>query len=201
MDKINLPLDSIEPLFKKIGDLTRLQRILICVAAVVVIVAVFAFFFYKPKIDKMSRLQSKIEKQEKKLARTKRNAREFAEYKKKIEDAKAQFEVVSRALPNKEEIPSLLTGISQAGKSSGLNFVLFQPQSEKKEGFYAKIPINMELSGTYHDLGEFFDKLAGMSRIVNVDNFALDKQSNNRLKISCQALTYKFIEQSDKEKK
>ncbi|MGM0453219.1 MAG: type 4a pilus biogenesis protein PilO [Thermodesulfobacteriota bacterium] len=201
MDKINLSLDSIEPFFKKIADLTRLQRILICVAAVVVIVAVFVFFFYKPKYEEMGRLQSNIEKQEKKLARTKRNAKEFAKYKKKIEDARAQFEEVSRALPNKEEIPSLLTGISQAGKSSGLNFLLFQPQSEKKEGFYAKIPISMELSGTYHELGEFFDKLAGMSRIVNVDSFALDKQADNRLKISCRALTYKFIEQSDKKKK
>lgn len=201
MNKINLSLDKIEPFFKKIADLTQLQRILISAGAVVVIVAVFGFFFYKPKFDEMSRLKSQIEKQENKLAKTKRSAREFAKYKKKIEDAKAQFTVVSRALPDKEEIPSLLTGISQAGKSSGLKFLLFEPQPEKKEGFYAKIPIKMDLSGTYHDLGGFFDKLAGMSRIVNVDNFDIAKQSNNRLKISCRALTYKFIEQSDKKKK
>ena len=194
-------MDKIEPFFRKIADLSKLQRILICAGTVVVIVAVFGFFFYKPKFDDMSRLKSEIEKQENKLAKTKRNAREFAKYQKKIEDAKAQFAVVSRALPNKEEIPSLLTSISQAGKSAGLKFLLFEPQSEKKEGFYAKIPIKMNLSGTYHELGGFFDKLAGMSRIVNVNNFDIKKQSNNLLKISCQALTYKFIEKSDKKKK
>lgn len=80
---------------------------------------------------------------------------------------------------------------------------MFEPREEKKQDFYAEIPINMQLSGSYHDLGEFFDKLAGMSRIVNVKEFEMtskDVMSTN-LNIDCTAETYKFIESSGEDNK
>jgi len=196
MKKIEFSLNALEPAIKKLSDLTRIQRILICVATVLVVIAAFGFLLYKPKIDDMGKLGKEISEVEEKLKKTKRSASEYAKYHQQIEEAKAQFAVISRALPNTEEIPSLLTSISQAGNTSGLNFNLFQPLSEAKKDFYSEIPIKMELSGTYHDLGTFFDKLARLSRIVNISSCAT-QSINELLTISCTAVTYKFVEQTD----
>ena len=192
MTKNKVAPSSIEQLFQKITDLNRLHRILICVATVVVLVSAFGFFMYKPKIDSMTKLSTNITQAEQKLERTKRSAREYDKYKELMDNARAQFDIISRELPGTEEIPSLLTSISQAGNASGLEFLLFQPQAERPKDFYSEIPIRMELSGKYHELGNFFDRMARLSRIVNIDN-CLTLQQNDLLKISCTALTYKFV--------
>ncbi|MCF8110219.1 MAG: type 4a pilus biogenesis protein PilO [Desulfobacteraceae bacterium] len=200
MKNINISLQGIEPFFQKIGQLTKLQRILISIGAAVVVIVVFGWLFYLPELNRISDLREQIETAQQKLAVVKSKANAYDAVKKEYDEARAQFEIVARALPEKEEIPSLLTGISQAGKASGLNFLLFQPQSEAKKSFYAEIPVKMELAGSYHDLGVFFDRLARLSRIVNVKDFSIAQDSGNspsRLKISCTAVTYKFIEQAD----
>ena len=196
MKKLNLSWDTVEPVIQKISELTKLQRILISAASVVVIVAIFIWLLYMPKFEQMCELQKNIKDYEKKIETTKKSAAEFETYRKKMEAAKVEFAVVARALPSSDEVPSLLTGISQAGKEAGLKFLLFQPQREQKKDFYAEIPIKMELSGSYHDLGMFYDKLAGLSRIVNVKNFSMSEPSKGAasdLKINCTAVTYKFI--------
>ena len=199
MKKIELPLNSIEPLIQKISDLTKVQRIAICVAVVVVVVGIFVYFLYMPKYEEIAKLNKDIKTQEALLKKTKQNAAQFVKYQKLMEEKQAEFNVVSRALPLKREIPSLLINISQYGKAAGLEFLLFEPKAEKKKNFYAEIPVQMKLSGTYHELGVFFDKLASMNRIVNINRFDLEGSSSN-LSISCVAATYKFIESSGEKK-
>jgi type IV pilus assembly protein PilO len=103
-----------------------------------------------------------------------------------MQDAEEQFKIVMRALPEKEEIPTLLTGISKAGKSSGLNFILFQPMPEVKKDFYAEIPVAMEVTGDYHGVAMFFENVAGLNRIVNIRNISMtpaDKKQNTENKM------------------
>jgi type IV pilus assembly protein PilO len=195
MKKIELPLNSIEPLIQKISDLTKIQRIAICVAIVVAVVGSFVYFLYMPKYEEIGKLKKIIADQEALLKKTKQNAQQFAKYQKLMEEKQAEFNVASRALPLTNEVPSLLTNISQHGKDSGLEFLLFKPKKEVKKNFYAEIPVQMKLSGTYHDLGVFFDRLAGMNRIVNISKFDMKgKKRGSLLNISCVAATYKFIE-------
>ena len=202
MKKANLS-NSIEPLFQKIGQLSRLQRILIAVGTGIVIVGIFIYFFCMPQFKEIERLRQEISSSKKELKEIKQKAAQLDHYREKMEAARAKFTIVSRALPLKNEVPSLLTSVSQAGKDSGLSFLLFEPRSEKKQDFYAELPLNMKLSGSYHDLGEFFDKLAHMPRIVNVKHFKLSsgKKSAAELDIECTAETYKFVESSGKNKK
>jgi type IV pilus assembly protein PilO len=210
MKKKQKSREGLEPLFRKIADLTKLQRILICAAVVILLLVIFGFFSYLPKYERIDRLKTDIKSSEQKLSITKRKAAQYESVKKEHEKAKAGFELAARALPDKEEIPSLLTGISQAGKVSGLVFILFQPQAEEIKDFYAEIPVKMELSGKYHDLGSFYDRIARLSRIVNIKDFSIKGDSGNpgnTLKIACTAVTYKFIDQpaaqdkNDKNKK
>jgi type IV pilus assembly protein PilO len=211
--KMAISLDSIEPLIQKISDLTKMQRILLSVLIVALIVGGFVYFLHMPNFDQISKLQKEIAEQQTKLKENKKNADQYASYQKKLEEAQVQFNIAAKALPEKNEVPSLLTSISQVGKDAGLEFLLFKPEPEVLKDFYAELPISMELAGSYHDLGVFFDQLAGMSRIVNINKFEMNapggktqnkvkRQSKGKaegaaegdLSISCTAETYKFVE-------
>jgi type IV pilus assembly protein PilO len=196
MKKLDISLNSIEPLIKQISELTKIQRIIICCVSVALIVGVFVYFLYMPKYEEINKINKVIAEQEETLEKTKKNAAQYAEYQKKLEAAQVKFNIVARALPITDEVPALLTGISQVGKDSGLTFLLFKPENEVRKEFYAELPITMKLSGNYHDLGVFFDQLAGMSRIVNVKLFDMQfpRAGSSTLEIACKAETYKFVE-------
>lgn len=194
MKKLDISLNSIEPLIKQISELTKIQRIIACCVSVALIIGGFVYFLYMPKYEDINKFNQEIAQQQEKLEKTKKSAAQYADYQKKLENAQAKFNVVARALPLKDEVPSLLTGISQAGKDAGLSFLLFKPEPERMKDFYAELPVKMNLSGTYHDLGSFFDHLAGMPRIVNIKKFDMQIANNADLKIACTAETYKFVE-------
>ena len=195
-------IEKSNPVINKLEQLSKVQRIAIWVGVLILLIGVFVYFSYLPKLKKIDQLNANLTKIEKELEVAKRNARQLNEFRKKMQDAEEQFKIVMRALPENEEIPTLLTGISKAGTDSGLNFVLFQPKPDEKKDFYAEIPVAMTVTGDYHGVATFFESVAGLNRIVNIRNIDMkpDKESTN-LTTTCTAVTYKFIEASDAEPK
>jgi type IV pilus assembly protein PilO len=195
-------IEKATPIFEKLEQLSKIQRIAIWAGVMVLLIGGFVYFSYVPKFTKIDRLKASLEKVEKELEIAKKNARQLNEYRKKMQDAEEQFKIVMRALPEKEEIPTLLSGISKAGKESGLNFVLFQPKPEVEKEFYAEIPVAIKVTGDYHGVATFFERVAELNRIVNIRDIdmAPGKESTN-LTTTCTAVTYKFIEASDKPEK
>ena len=190
------------PVFEKLEQLSKVQRIAIWAGLLILLIGAFIYFSYLPKLKQIDKLKVNLAKIEKELEVAKKNARQLNEYRKKMQDAEKQFRIVMRALPEKEEIPTLLTGISKAGKDAGLNFILFQPTPEEKKDFYAEIPVAMKVTGDYHGVATFFENTSMLNRIVNIRNINMkpDKESNN-LTTTCTAVTYKFIEASDAQTK
>ena len=198
---------SIEPFLGKVENLSKAQRILISAALFIVILAVFIYFFYWPKFEKIASLKAELTKIEAKLATAKRNAAGLKKFQAKIKEAEAQFNMAMKKLPEKEEIPSLLTAISDSGQAAGLDFLLFEPKAEKKKEFYAEIPVAMSLRGDYHNLAVFFDQVARLNRIVNIENIKMSRgkkgknssaSSSKALTATCTAVTYKFIDEPPK---
>ena len=200
MDKLkDLFLTKIEPAISKVGELTKLQRYVVFCGTLLVIVFVYGYFFYLPKQEVISGLSKKYEELVKELDATKKKASQLKSYQKKMKEAEVQFQIVQKTLPEKKEIPSLLTAISQAGRDSGLEFLLFQPKKEIKKEFYAEIPVAMKVKGNYHNVALFFDKVSNLSRIVNIRNIKIG--GGKSLNTSCTAVTYRFIEMSEKKSK
>ena len=112
-------------------------------------------------------------------------------------------------LPNEKEIPEILKSISSLGKESNLEFTLFRPKPEVPQQFYAQVPIELSVLGSYHNIGMFFDKVSKLPRIINVVDFNMTRakdvkgRSENEVlvKTSCMFNTYRFIEQKREEKK
>jgi len=181
--------------FAKIEQLSKVQRILIFSSVFIAIIAIFVFLLYKPKLAQISTLKKQLETLEQKLVVAKKNSADLKKFQKKMEEAEVQFKTAMRQLPEKEEIPSLLTSISRSGQDVGLEFLLFEPKSEVRKEFYAEIPVAMQVKGGYHDLAIFFDKVARLSRIVNIKNIKMGRAKDSMdLNTSCTAVTYKFVE-------
>ena len=188
---------SIDPIFEKVEKLSRVQRIAISAVIFGLIAGFFIYFLFWPKFEQINRLNTNLDKLEKKLATAKRNARDLKKFQAKMKEAEAKFQMAMKKLPEKQEIPSLLSSISDSGQQVGLEFLLFEPKAERKKEFYAEIPVAMNIKGDYHNLAVFFDKVARLSRIVNIQNIQIanskDKNSGD-LSTRCMAVTYKFIE-------
>lgn len=194
--------EKVNPVFEKLEQLTKIQRIGIWIGVLVLIVAAFVYFSYLPNFKQIDKLRNKLAKIEKQLEVAKKNARELNAFRKKMQEAEDQFKIVMQALPEKEEIPTLLTGISRAGKDAGLEFILFQPKPERKKDFYAEIPVAIKVIGDYHGVATFFENVAELNRIVNIrDVHMVPDKGSEKLLTNCSAVTYKFLEESEQPKK
>jgi type IV pilus assembly protein PilO len=202
MKKTALTLDALEPFIDKVEKLSRLYRILISAGVFLVFIGVAVFLFYMPKQETIGALEKELAKLDKELQTAKNNAKDLKKFQQKMKDAEDQFKIVMKSLPEKEEIPSLLTSISDSGKDSGLEFLLFQPKAEVQKDFYAEIPVVMKVNGNFHNLATFFDRVARLSRVVNIRDVSINPvKGNMSLTTSCTAVTYKFIESKPAPKK
>ena len=83
------------------------------------------------------------------------------------------FGALLKQLPNRAEVESLLVEINQSGMGRGLQFELFKPGQEVSKDFYAELPINVRLTGSYHDFGAFAGDIGSLSRIVTLNNVSI----------------------------
>jgi type IV pilus assembly protein PilO len=158
-----------------------------------------------PKSNRINELTDRLENLESQLAKAKADASKLAKLQKEYEAARGKFRLVLQLLPDKKEIPSLLENVSSSGRLSGLDFLLFQPNQEVLKDFYAEIPVRINVRGGYHNLALFFDKVARLSRIVNISNIEIRKAKESAseqtiLSASCTATTYRFIEEERRNK-
>ncbi len=191
--------DKLTPVIEKVEKLSTVQRILIYAGTFLLLVGGFAYFSYWPKFQRLSELKTEFEELDAKLTIARKTATQLPRLRQELAGAESRFKTVQRALPEKEEIPSLLTSVSQSGRDVGLEFLLFQPKPEANKEFYAEIPVAIRVQGSYHSVGLFLDRVAHLPRIVNVFDIHMapggdKKESAGNLVTSCTATTYKFVE-------
>lgn len=134
---------------------------------------------------------------QRKLSEVRSIAANIDEFREEIDDLELQLSKVLRQLPDKKEIEVLLTDISNLGKTAGIEIKSFQRRDEVEHGFYAEVPISIEIEGRYHDIARFFDLLADLPRIVNMGSLSIKVASENfestRLKVKGTATTFRFV--------
>ena len=102
-----------------------------------------------------------------------RKAGNLAEYKAQLQEIEKTFGDLLRQLPNKTQVPELLVDVSQTGLASGLEFELFRPGAEVVKEFYAELPIEVRVLGTFTDFGSFVSGLSSLPRIVTVHSIKI----------------------------
>ena len=127
-----------------------------------------------------------------------RKAANYDAYKAQLSQIEQSFGTMLRQLPGKTEIPSLIVDISQTGLAAGLQEKLFVPQSEIPKDFYAEKPIQIRLSGGYHEIGNFVSGIAALPRIVTLHDITITPESPDsydQLSMEVTAQTYRYLDE------
>ena len=130
----------------------------------------------------------------------KKQAIDLDAYRKQLADIEKSFGTLLKQLPSKSEMEALLTDINQAGLGRGLQFELFKPAaSETLSEFYAELPINIRVTGSYHDMGAFASDISKLSRIVllNDVNLTFSNAKDGGLTMDAVAKTYRYLDEEE----
>ncbi|WP_139826492.1 type IV pilus inner membrane component PilO [Derxia lacustris] len=101
---------------------------------------------------------------------------------------------LEKQLPSKAEMDALLSDINQAGLGRGLQFELFKPGASVRQAFYAELPINVRVSGRFHDMGAFVSDIANLPRIVTLGNIEVKTDQTGKLTFDGVARTFRYLD-------
>ena len=185
-------------ILEKMERLPQAYRFGVVGVVFVAVIAVYWFTLYGSQRQELQQVRGQLAQLETRIAESRAVASNLEKFKAKRTELKQELDDALRRLPNSKELPVLLTDITSLGKKSGLEFRSFKPSGETRRGFYAEVPIKIELTGRYHEVGVFFDRLSRLDRIVNISALSFDianaKADDPVLKVSGTATTFRFID-------
>ena len=119
-------------------------------------------------------------------------------HRQQLREIDTQFGALLRQLPNKSQMDALLVDINQAGLGRGLQFELFKPAGqENAREFYAELPIQVRVMGTYHDMGAFASDVGQLSRIVTLNDVSIQAGKDGNLTMDATARTFRYLDEGE----
>jgi type IV pilus assembly protein PilO len=157
------------------------------------------YFLLKDKQVELESLEQKEVELKQAFETKQAKAVNLEAYKEQLAEMKVMFASMLAQLPKKSEVPELLVDVTRTGLINGLEFELFQPQGERAIDFYAELPIQMTVTGNYHQFGEFVSGLASLPRIVTVHDMKLGPLSDKtgKMTMNLTAKTYRYFDDAD----
>ncbi|BCS53490.1 type 4a pilus biogenesis protein PilO [Geobacter sp. SVR] len=190
-----------DPQVEKILKLPTRQKIIILVLASALEAAALVWFLYMPKYDEHQNLKAELTKLQTEIDEKTRISANLPRLQMEYDKLDRELAQALTELPNSKEIPSLLTSITTLGKNAGLEFLVFRPKPESVKDFYAEVPVDISVSGSYYSVANFFAAVSNLPRIVNITNvaFADIKNVNNRVmtRVNCLATTFRFLDKKE----
>jgi type IV pilus assembly protein PilO len=164
-----------------------------------ILIQVAAYFlFWQSQAEEIERGQQEVNKQKDTFLEKKKLAINLEAYKQQRAEIEQAFGALLKQLPNKSEMDALLIDINQAGLGRGLQFELFKPaEKENVTEFYAELPVNIKVTGNYHDLGAFASDVAKMPRIVLLTDLKIDPPKDGVLSMEAIAKTYRYLDEEE----
>ena len=169
-------------------------RILCAIGAIVGVLIVGWYFYWSNQFNELSTGQQ----QELTLKDDYRNKVQQSVNLEGLRKQKIQVEhfvsALEKQLPSKAEMDALLSDINQAGLGRGLQFDLFRPGQAVPKDYYAELPIEVRLTGSYHDMGAFASDIAHLSRIVTLNNLSINTNKDGLLTLEVIAKTFRYLD-------
>jgi len=189
--------------------LSTTKKVSILVALLGAIAGLYLYTFFIPQQDELKVAKGELSKLSKELNVSRAITRDLQKFKEQVDKLNEELKNALTQLPNEKEIPEILKNISSLGRESNLEFTLFRPKPEVPQQFYAQVPIELVVLGSYHNIGIFFDKVSKLPRIINVVDFNMTRAKDVKgksepeilVRTSCMINTYRFIEKKSEEKK
>ena len=168
------------------------------------IVAVFVGLFYWqiviPKQEEIDGLEQKLQDLQVELQKAEAFAARYDEFKEELRIVDLKLKDALKKLPEKREIPNLLDQINESVIDAGLVISLFKPAGQNPKEFYSEVPVDIQVSGGYHNFAMFADVISKMERIVTLRDIKLSpSQGGNELNIVCKAITFRQAAPSEEQ--
>jgi type IV pilus assembly protein PilO len=185
---------------KDVGAWPVLPRAAALLALFVAILAAGWGFEWNDQLETLSARQQDEQKLRDEFVTKKTQAVNLDLYTQQLNEIDRSFGALLKQLPNKAEVESLLIEINQSGMGRGLQFELFKPGSEIVKDFYAELPINVRLTGTYHDFGAFAGDIGRLSRIVTLNNISITaspQAKDGTLVLDAVTKTFRYLDEEE----
>ncbi len=196
-----------EILIDKIMSWPKWQRALAWVGSLVLIVWLFWWLSYSGLVKELKTMQEERARLISQINTEERLARELPRARAAVQELDRQLREVMKELPDKAEIPTLLSSISGLAKDAGLDVSLFKPKPEVIQDFYAEVPVAISVEGGFHQVATFFDEVGRLDRIVNLSDIIMidpvvqiekKEVKEVRLKTSCTATTFRYLDEAER---
>ena len=185
---------------KDVGAWPLAPRIAVLVGLFALILIAGWWFWWSEQLDTLAQRQQNELKLKEEYVAKKAQAVNLDLYVQQLNEIDRSFGALLKQLPNKSEVESLLVEINQSGMGRGLQFELFKPGPEVVKDFYAELPINVRLTGSYHDFGAFAGDIGRLSRIVTLNNISIaanPQAKDGTLVLDAVTKTFRYLDDEE----
>jgi len=183
-----------------VGTWPLAPRLATLVGLFILILAGGWWFLWNEQLETLTAREQEEVKLKDEFIAKKTQAANLDLYRQQLNEIDRSFGALLRQLPSKSEIEALLVEVNQSGMGRGLQFELFKPNQEIVKDFYAELPINVKLTGQYHDFGAFAADIARLSRIVTLNNISITgsaQAKDGALAMDAVAKTFRYLDEEE----
>ncbi|TAN45120.1 MAG: hypothetical protein EPN22_03755 [Nitrospirae bacterium] len=182
------------------------QKKILMILPPVLIIGLAIYLFIMPDMEAAGKLGEELDNQTKVIDTLKKDTAKLARIKSDNAAISAKLIELKKKLPEEKEISGLLKQISELSIKEGLTILAWKPKVRvvHPSNEVYEIPLVVQLSGYYHSAGMLFSKVAGLERLVNVSNIAIDgsktkdARSLSTVNVEFMASTYSMIPEKEK---
>lgn len=128
--------------------------------------------------DQVTQRSKQVDDLQKTIAASLQQQKNLAKIKKDAMDLQAKLDMLKAVLPLEKETDQIFRSVQQLAMTSGLQVTRVAPRSTIDHEVYTEYPIDLEVAGTYHNIGLFLDRIRMLPRIVNIGNLRLQSRAS-----------------------
>ncbi|MCC6873071.1 MAG: type 4a pilus biogenesis protein PilO [Sandaracinaceae bacterium] len=152
------------------GKLPTAAKAGLLVGIVALIGAVYYFALHMSLVDEIASARSRHGRLLRDIDQARERNAEYLRLSSELAARAGLDRANQHALPPTAEMPSFLQDLNRLGELSGLAIRLVEPRPEEPEEHYVKLPVNLELTGRYHQLARFFFNVSRLDRLISMEN-------------------------------
>lgn len=185
---------ALPPFLQSFVDGPKLPKLVLGLIGLGAIVAGGWFLLLSPTQAEITALDDRHKQLASELAQTRAQVAELQRFRREMAELQAKLDLLKAKLPTEKETPGLYRAVSEAAQAAGLGVSLFQPREPKQKDYVAEIPITLTAEGNYHQVGQFFERVAGLERVVKVGEMKLVglTKARNVLRAELTLATYMY---------
>ncbi|HDL9481125.1 TPA: type 4a pilus biogenesis protein PilO [Vibrio cholerae] len=186
----------------EISEWSLLPQLVVILLIMLLIQGAGYWFYLMPKQDEIALLKQEEETVKATLRIKANKVAVLPQIQAQLDELKERYDFLLRQLPVQKELASMLASVNQLGLDSSLTFTRIDWGERESQEFLYRLPLNIELTGSYHDIGDFSQAIAKLPRIINFDDVDWQRvsQESSTLHFRVRAYTYQFKQEVDDEK-